>query len=312
MELDQRSAGFQWLVSFFVVFRGQARDRYRNAILLLDEPGLSLHGLKQRQFRKTVSKLSLENQMIYTTHSPFMVGSNELDLVRVVEMTKRKTGTKVHTHVTADDPRSLFPLQEAFGYDLAQGLFGQRRNLVCEGLTDYWYIDGAAAMLRDTSISDLDEHIALVPANNAAKVVYFATILHTQRMKVAALLDSDQAGENAANQDTLVGLLGNKRILRTKDVYSGPVCKPEIEDLLRTTLVRIAKTVLGWDVESIASAQPSRPIVEVFEATIPAFTKYRLAKTFLRWAAQHDSSDLTVDELNSWRKLIEAINAATN
>ena len=97
VELDQRSEGFQWLVSFFVVFFAEARDRHKNAVLLLDEPGLSLHGLKQRDFRSTVSRLAKSNQLLYTTHSPFMVGPDELDLVRVVEMTDRKVGTKVHT-----------------------------------------------------------------------------------------------------------------------------------------------------------------------------------------------------------------------
>ena len=97
VELDQRSAGFQWLVSFFVVFRAQAEDEYQNSIILLDEPGLSLHGLKQREFRRTVSTLSTLNQMIYTTHSPFMVGPDELPLVRVVEMVERAAGTKVRS-----------------------------------------------------------------------------------------------------------------------------------------------------------------------------------------------------------------------
>ena len=79
IELDQRSAGFQWLVSFFVVFFAEAQDAHRNAILLLDEPGLSLHGLKQREFRQTISRLAEGNQTLYTTHSPFLVGPDELD-----------------------------------------------------------------------------------------------------------------------------------------------------------------------------------------------------------------------------------------
>ena len=137
VELDQRSEGFQWLVSFFVVFFAEAADLLQNAVLLLDEPGLSLHGLKQREFRTTVSRLGETNQLLYTTHSPFMVGPDELDFVRVVEMKERTIGTKVHTTVTAGDSAALLPLQEALGYDLAQSLFTQQRNLVLEGLTDY-------------------------------------------------------------------------------------------------------------------------------------------------------------------------------
>jgi predicted ATP-dependent endonuclease of OLD family len=288
----------------------EAADKYKNAILLLDEPGLSLHGLKQRDFRTTVSRLAESNQTLYTTHSPFLVGPNELDLVRVVEMTDRQVGTKVHTDVIADDPASLLPLQEALGYDLAQSLFAQQRNLVLEGLTDYWYVEGVAQLLREAGLADLNEKIASVPAGDAGKVVYYATILHAQKLKVAALLDSDAAGDQAAKQDVLVHTLGNKAILRTKDSYDGAVTRPEIEDMLRDTLVQVAKNDLGWDVIAISTAQPARPIVDIFVAEIAGFSKYRLAKAFVRWTRDHAAADLTDDERRCWRKLIGLINAA--
>lgn len=310
IELDQRSEGFQWLVSFFVVFFAEAKDTYANAILLLDEPGLSLHGLKQRDFRQTISRLAGGNQTIYTTHSPFLVGPDELDLVRVVEMTDRDVGTRVHTDVTAGDPGALLPLQEALGYDLAQSLFTQQRNLVLEGLTDYWYFDATAQVLRDADIAALDKRVALIPANSAGKVVYFATILHANRLKVAALLDSDNAGEAAATQDTLVHTLGNKNILRTADVCPGAIAKPEIEDLLRDTLIDVAETDLGWDVQATAAAQPSRPIVDIFVDEIAEFSKYRLAKAYLRWTRSHEAADLTDDERTAWTDLITKVNKA--
>ena len=143
IELDQRSEGFRWLVSFFVVFRSQAEDDLEGAILLLDEPGLSLHALKQQEFRKTISLLGENNQIIYSTHSPFMVGSDELDLVRIAEMQDRTAGTKIHSRLQVDDPRSVFPLQAALGYELAQNMFSQKRNLVCEGVTDMFYLNAA-------------------------------------------------------------------------------------------------------------------------------------------------------------------------
>lgn len=308
IELDQRSEGFQWLVSFFVVFFAEAVDKHENAILLLDEPGLSLHGLKQRDFRSTISKLAVNNQTIYSTHSPFLVGPDELDLVRVVEMTDRKVGTKVHTTITASDPAAMLPLQEALGYDLAQSLFAQQRNLVLEGLTDYWYLDVIAALLREAKLANLNEKIALVHAGTAGKVVYYATILHAQKLKVAALLDSDAAGDQAAQQESLVFTLGNKAILRTKDVYSGEVIKPEIEDLLRDTLIQVAKEGLGWDIGAIAIKQPKRPIIDIFSAEIQDFSKYKLAKSFINWARGHEAADLSPGERSQWTALIELIN----
>lgn len=309
IELDQRSEGFQWLVSFYVVFFAEAMDKHKNAILLLDEPGMSLHGLKQREFRETISRLAENNQTIYTTHSPFLVGSNELDLVRVVELKDREEGTKVHTTISSSDPAGLLPLQEALGYDLAQSLFTQQRNLVLEGITDYWYLESTAQLLREAAIKDanLDEKTALIFANSAGKVVYYATILHAQKMKVAALLDSDAAGDQAAQQEHLVHALGNKNILRTKDFCSN-VLKPEIEDLLRETLIAIVNDDFGVDVKSISDTNPTRPIVDIFTKEVSGFSKYKLAKSFVRWTRNNDASALNSDEVVAWTKLIQTIN----
>lgn len=311
VELDQRSEGFQWLVSFFVVFFAEAADSHKNAILLLDEPGLSLHGLKQREFRTTLSRLAENNQLLYTTHSPFLVGPDELDRVRVVEMTDRAKGTIVHTTITAGDSAALLPLQEALGYDLAQSLFLGERNLVLEGFTDFWYLEATAALLRDGGGVALDDKIVLMWARTAGKVVYFATILHANKLKVAALLDSDSAGDQAAKLDTLVHTLGNTNILRTKDAYTGQVSRPEVEDLLRDTLIKVARDEFGWDVASVAKEQPTRPIVDVFGEKIGReFSKYHLAKAYVRWTRDHDSGGLTDTERRQWRTLIEKINAA--
>jgi len=309
IELDQRSEGFQWLVSFFVVFFAEAMDKHKNSILLLDEPGLSLHGLKQRDFRETISRLAEQNQTIYTTHSPFLVGPDELDIVKVVEMKNRKEGTKVHTTISSSDPAGLLPLQEALGYDLAQSLFSQQRNLILEGLTDYWYLDATSQLLRDSGADALNDKIALVFANSAGKVVYYATILFAHNLKVAALLDSDAAGDQAANQESLVHTLGNKNILRTKD-YVSNIPKAEIEDLLRHTLISIVQTEYGVDTASIAASQPNRPIIDIFTKEVTSFSKYKLAKAFIQWTKNHEAKDLTTDELTHWKNLIQQINKA--
>ncbi|MCH7408961.1 ATP-binding protein [Belliella sp. DSM 111904] len=309
IELDQRSEGFQWLVSFFVVFFAEAMDKHKNAILLLDEPGMSLHGLKQRDFRDTITRLAEHNQTIYTTHSPFLVGPDELDLVRVVELKNRKEGTKVHTTISSSDPAGLLPLQEALGYDLAQSLFSQQRNLILEGITDYWYLDASAQLLSDAGIESLNDKIALVFANSAGKVVYYATILFAHNLKVAALLDSDAAGDQAAQQENLVHTLGNKNILRTKDFVSG-VAKAEIEDLLRETLVKVVKDEYGVDLSAKVTSQPNRPIIDIFASEVTNFSKYKLAKAFVRWTRNHEAKDLTGDEQKNLKNLVQQINKA--
>lgn len=311
VELDQRSEGFQWLVSFFIVFFSEAKGKHANTVLLLDEPGVSLHALKQREFRRTISQLAEDNQTIYSTHSPFMVGPDELDIVRVVELADRATGTKVHTTLSSTDPAAILPLQEALGYDLAQSLFSSQRNLILEGLTDYWYIEAISGLLKDGNKVALHDKVAMVPANTASKVVYFATILVAQNLKVAALLDSDNAGDQAAKQEVLVHRLGAKKILRTTDFTNPTIARAEIEDLVRATLINVAKTELQWDIEAEATAASDRPIVDIFTKKYGnAFSKYKLSKAFLRWARDHSVDDLSADEIANCSNLITAINNA--
>jgi len=199
------------------------------------------------------------------------------------------------------------PLQEAFGYDLAQSLFTQQRNLILEGITDYWYLEATSQLLRDENIEKLNDKIALVFANSAGKVVYYATILFAHKLKVAALLDSDAAGDQAAQQENLVHTLGNKNILRTKDFTNGTI-KPEIEDLLKETLINIAKEEYQKDVKSIADSQPNRAIIDIFSNEIPNFSKYKLAKAYVKWTKSNAASNLSSVEIDNWKGLIQKVN----
>lgn len=306
VELDQRSEGFQWLVSFFVVFFAEAEDQHENAILLLDEPGLHLHGLKQREFRDTLSRLAKVNQTIYTTHSPFLVGPDELDRVRVVELPNRKVGTKLHTSIMSNDPAGLLPLQEALGYDLAQSLFSQTRNFVVEGLTDYWYITAVAELFEEAGQATLGSNVSVIPAGSASKIVYFATVLHAQNLKVVALLDSDQAGDNAASQDSLVHSLGYKGILRTLDFLDGEVANPETEDLLRETLQTVAKEELGINLFS-TDTPASKSAASIIKSHKPNLSKNKLAKAFVKWCREKTYDDLSEREKEQWAHLFDKV-----
>ena len=106
----------------------------KDLILLLDEPGLNLHALAQSDFLEYIDKLSEERQIIYSTHSPFMVESDQLDRVRVVE--DLKGGNKGHRKPRRVERRA-FPLQAALGYSIAQNLFIAKKNALLEGPADF-------------------------------------------------------------------------------------------------------------------------------------------------------------------------------
>lgn len=303
IELDQRSEGFQWMVSFFIVFESQADNDYKNCILLLDEPATSLHALKQKEFIKTISKLAEKNQTIYTTHSPFMISQDELDLVRIVELTDRAIGTKVNNKIISNDPAALFPLQEALGYNLAQSMFTSKKNVLLEGLTDLWYLEGINSLLD----KNLDSNIALLPVGTSAKISYYASMLSNNDLKSVALLDSDGAGDKAATQDTVVNALSTKNILRTKEFLDREIKNSEIEDIIRETSAKVFQIEYGVEIsaEELAS---DKSIVDLFKKSEKDFTKLKLSKAFLKWAREHTVNDLTDVETQSCQKLIETIN----
>ena len=142
---DQRSAGFVWFFSFLVWFSQMERLYGKNLIILLDEPGLSLHGTAQGDLLRYIKqKLLPKYQVIYTTHSPFMIDTDDVHSVRTVEdlvdADDVLIGTKVGHRPLSADADTLFPLRAALGYDLTQSLFIGEHSLLVEGPSDLLYL----------------------------------------------------------------------------------------------------------------------------------------------------------------------------
>jgi energy-coupling factor transporter ATP-binding protein EcfA2 len=186
---DQRSKGFVWFFSFLVSFQ-KIKDAKETTILLLDEPALSLHALAQGDFlRFTDERLAPAHQVIYSTHSPFMVHPSHLDRVRTVTDLGRDKGTVVSDEVFRTDKDTLFPLQAALGYELAQTLFVGAHNLAVEGPSDYIYLDLLSAAVEVKGGEPLDDRWTIVPVGGADKLSTFVTLLGGNQLDVVALMD---------------------------------------------------------------------------------------------------------------------------
>jgi hypothetical protein len=109
VNLDERSRGFQWFFSFYITFFADTQGA-GDAILLLDEPGLHLHAHSQADLLAHFER-DFGNQIVYTTHSPFMVPTHRLDAVRTASMSEG-AGTTV-SNKAEGDARTLYPLQAA-------------------------------------------------------------------------------------------------------------------------------------------------------------------------------------------------------
>lgn len=121
LPLANRSKGFNWFFSFLVWFMKIQENRNDTYILLLDEPGLNLHAKAQNDLLRFLSDLADNYQIIYTTHSPFMIETEHLNQVRTV--LEKDDGTHISECLQEKDPNTLFPLQAALGYTIAQNLF---------------------------------------------------------------------------------------------------------------------------------------------------------------------------------------------
>jgi predicted ATPase len=149
----QRSSGFQWFFSFLAAF-SEFEDKGHGVIVLLDEPALNLHGEAQSDFLRFINeRLAAHSQVVYATHSPFMVEPSRLDRVRVIEDKGIDVGSVVSQDLSTVNTDSLLPLHAALGHDIAQHLSLGRDNEVIEGTSDLTTL----SQMRSQLISTADE-----------------------------------------------------------------------------------------------------------------------------------------------------------
>lgn len=324
--LNERSKGFQWFFSFDMTFLYETRGTFKNAVILLDEPGLHLHAAAQRDLLRRVKEYAKDNQLIYSTHMPFMIDMQRLDNIRVCVESKDK-GAVVTSDFYAADEHARFPLQAALGLSISQSLFVGPFNLVVEGITDFWFLSSIAALLRDAGRQSLDERIVITPSGGATKAAYVGTMLQGQDLSVVVLLDSDPEGRNVAEglikqwimKDRHVLLLGNL-MARTDDTtiedlfpldfylsYANQAYQPELAGQ-PVTLDEIAARNASLVTRRIDDVMRARGFAPNSDGW--AFNKGRPAKVMLRDWASKVLSDLPQNVFQHFESLFCAVNKA--
>jgi predicted ATP-dependent endonuclease of OLD family len=315
VNLDERSRGFQWFFAFYIVFAADTDDGDADgAILLLDEPGLYLHARSQGDLLRHLED-DFSNQIIYTTHSPFMVPTHRLDWVRTVNIAE-EAGTTV-SNDPSGDARTLFPLQAALGYDLAQSLFVGPNNLIVEGVTDFWLLTAVSSRLNEQGKVGLDECLTVTPAGGAQKIHYMVALLTSEQLKVLVLFD-DEKDAKATRDDLVKGrLIRSDSVVFVSEAFETAPAEADIEDLLdpavyeKLVLETYAKELKGKKLALNASIPR---IARRFEAalgelSIP-FHKTRPARLFLQKMATDPTSVLPPDSEARFERLCKAINTS--
>ncbi|MEU3950396.1 AAA family ATPase [Streptomyces sp. NPDC029526] len=187
---DDRSRGFVWFFSFLAYFNELEDAGTTDLILLLDEPGLSLHGRAQADLLRLIDeRLAPKHQVLYTTHSPFMVDPDHLQRVRTV-IDMERGGAKVSSEIFKADEDTVFPLLTAMGIEMTQTLFVGEHVLLLEGPSDLIYLDVLTEIAEANGSTGLDPRWVKTPIGGSGKLSTFVTLLGANKLNVAVLVDS--------------------------------------------------------------------------------------------------------------------------
>ena len=243
---DERSAGFVWFFSFLVWF-SQVRRKYGDRlVLLLDEPGLSLHARAQTDLLRYIEeRLAPDFQVIYTTHSPFMIDPANLQRVRTVEdiflegrngdaapdgPEERDIGTKVEDGVGSRDKDTLFPLRASLGYEISQSLFVGEHTLLVASPSDMLYLAWFRRKLGALGRTTLKPEWVICPCGGIDKVPAFISLFGENKRGLAVLTDFPNGHARNGGRLRQSTLLQQGHVL-TADMYAEQP-EADLEDLI--------------------------------------------------------------------------------
>ena len=326
INFDDRSAGFVWFFSFVIWFNQVRSNIGKNLVLLLDDPGLSLHANAQKDLlRYFEERLSLEYQIIYTTHSPFMIDATKLSRARTVEniyieagpgTAEVDMGTKVGDHELSTNQDTLFPLQAALAYEISQSLISGKPTVLVEGPSEVLYFQWFKRKLASLGRTTLDDRWVVTPCGGIDKVAAFLTLFAGSQLDIAIVLDYAASPKGAVSYLRDSELLRRGRVL-TIDHYAGKEdSEADIEDLIgRRTYVELTKHTYNLTDEMIQPIGKSGRVaqeVKDYLKTLPQeFDRYRPAEFLILQGVDYTLPDLD-QALSRFESLFEDLNGMLN
>lgn len=314
VELEGRSTGLQWFLSFYLVFLVESQDTHSGCILLLDEPGHSLHPLAQRDLSDFFDGLAQHNQLLYTTHSPFLVDADRLDRARKVFVAPDGT-SKATSDLGADggDPTKRgagYAVHAALGLSVAEGLLIGCEPVIVEGPSDQHYLTAIKTLLIGNGSLKPGREIVFPPAGGAKGIKAVASILGGRDEALPlALFDSDEQGSNFAKA-LRAGLYATDtdRVLQVGSFVE--IEGAEVEDLIPGDIIvkAVDRMIREPETPFESCHDPNKPIVpQIAEwaakggAMLEKGWKVELAKRVKR--ALLDGATVPEATLEVWQRL---------
>lgn len=195
----RRSLGFQWFFAFLLYFNANFGNELKNCVILLDEPGIYLHPGGQKDLLKEIEKLSINNQIIYTTHLPFMINRNHPE--RIIFLNKKKG----ITYLKEPRKEGVFDdvlLANTLGFNFSSlSNFGEV-NLLLEGITDKILIETLVIKYSQNKKEDILDlnYISLIQINGLSNLDSFIRVTQETSINFLVLLDDDEIGKAIYNK----------------------------------------------------------------------------------------------------------------
>lgn len=318
IELERRSTGLQWFLSFFLVFLVESQEAHKGAILLLDEAGLSLHPLAQKDLIAFFENLSKTNQIIYTTHSPFLVDTSNIDRAKVVYSDSDGL-TVVSSNLRASDDKlnekSIYAVHAALGLSVSDILLQGCQPIIVEGPSDQNYLNAIKIYLIRNQKYHPTRELIFIPSGGVRGVSGVVSIVSGKEGNLPfVILDSDKSGVDAKKKLTS-GLYSDmpEKIINIGDITN--IDNSEVEDIVPLDLMtrpldRLFREIEDEDVmDNLQEGDPLIPQIESFarkynvDLSSQKGWKVDLSKN----VKQQLSKAKTVDEkyINMWVELFE-------
>ena len=331
INFDERSTGFVWFFSFVIWFNQIRENIGENLVLLLDDPGLSLHANAQSDLLRYIEeRLATNYQIIYSTHSPFMIDAAKLHRARTVEnvyiepregelpAAEHDQGTKVGDQELSTNSETLFPLQAALAYQISRPLIAAEHTVLVDGPSEVLYFQWFKRKLASLGRSTLDDQWVVTPCGGIDRVAAFLTLFTGSQLHIAVVTDyATSQGEGVANlRDS--ELLKQGHVL-TLDRYAEKE-DAEIEDLIgHRAYVELTRIAYNLNSEMMAPIERSgkskvRVVEEVndFMETLPQgvahFERYRQAEFLIQQGVDFTLPDLD-RALSRFESLFQDLNS---
>lgn len=269
VDLESRSTGLQWFLSFYLTFLVETAETLSNAILLLDEAGLSLHPLAQKDLVHFFQSLAENNQIIHTTHSPFLVDTDNIDNVKLAYV-----DDSGHTVLSDDlretqDPKhstSIYAVHAALGLSVSDILLQGCMPIIVEGVSDQYYLNAIKLFLIRNKKLAPQKEIIFIPVGGVKSIRPVASLMSPGNDDLPYIVvDSDKSGQDykkALLKELYAG--SEKKIIEIKDVFD--LNDSEIEDIIPFRCLEQGITRLFRDIEDEFIPDQNMPLIPQLES----------------------------------------------